>query len=264
MADYSELAHIHGSMGKSPREVANFDTGVFEAWITVECDWLDRTAVYNQIIWTEYPHIPSTGAYAVEGKMEGWGKSNDAGSNLIGYEKARIEFYYNNKIEFSGGFWISESLLPSTEFKPLDARMFCWVDNSPKPVGTGVPVRDQEAPSMRQVFADYLLTYHRVLLVPDAALTMIGACNHATVSSYTLNRSFPAETLTLVSSPARRSLYNMFTLRAWELKYHFRYTPNGANKFWRADTESWESVYRVGQSGRYIQHPLMNFQLLIP
>ena len=264
MADYSELASIGGPMGKSPVWTANADTGIFEGWLTVECDWADRVAVYNSIIWTEWPHTVNTNAYAIEGRCEGWGKSSDAGSGLIAYEKARIRFYYNNKIENVGGFWITESFQPSTEFHPLDAREFCWVDNEPQPDGSGVQCRDHEAPSMRQVFADYILTYHRVLLIPDAALSHIGCCNHATVGSYTLNKSFPAETLTLVAAPATRSLYNSWSLRAWKLTYHFRYTPHGANKFWRADTEAWENLYRIEDTDRYIQHPLVNFTQLIP
>lgn len=265
MADYSEVAHIMGPMGRSPEEYGNADTGIFEAKITVECAWADRAAVFNQIIWTEYPHLPNTNAYAVDGRMRGWAKSNDAGNSLIGYERARITFTYNNRIEFVGGYWITEKLRPSTQFRPLDAREFSWESNDPTDTDAK-PVRDGEAPAMRQVYLDYILTYHRVLLIPDAAVTHLGACNHQTVSSYTLNRSFPAETLTLVAAPASRSLYNSFTLRAWKLTYHFRYSPSGANTFWRADAKppAWESIYRIGETGRYIQHPLMNFSLLIP
>lgn len=257
MGDYSELAALYGELGESPIEEATWRTGVFDATRVLECDWLDRTAVYNTLITTEYPHIPGTGARALGGDFRGWGESSDAGSGKIAYEKARVRLYYTNRIEFIGGKWLTEQLAPSSEFRQLDARSFRWDNND------GTPVRYNEAPAMRQVFLDYLITFHKVLSLPAAILTHQGACNDEKFASYTLGLVFDPETMVLVASPARRTLYPGF-LRAWELTYHFRITPHGANTFWRPETLAWEPIYHEKGADRYIQHPLMDFALLVP
>jgi len=261
MVDKFDFAERDGPLGMSPRERSNWDTGVFTATRVIYCEWDERTTAYNELIGQPYPYIAGTEAIAIDGKMAGWGESSDDGAGGIAYEQCQLTMYYSNVIRFVSNKWITEELLPSSEFRQLNAREFSWVQNDPE--SGGRPVKQEEAPSMRQVFLDYHLTYHKVLAVPAAVLTHQGACNHATVSSYTLNMSFPAETVILAAVSSRRSLATGF-LSGWELHYHFRITPQGANKFWRADTKQWETIYRKNDSTRYIQHPLMNFTLLIP
>lgn len=260
MPEFNDLASLDGPLGLSPREKTNWREGVFEAVREIECDWADRVAVYNSLINTEYPYIAGTEAYAFAGDFVGWGESSDVGSGgMISYEKARLRVYYDNAIEYVDGLWLSERLLPSGEFRQLDARSFQW-DSGGSP---GTMLRDEEAPAMRQVFLDYYITYYRVPSLPAAILTHIGCCNNAAVESYTLGLTFQPETLILASAPARRTL-STATTRAWELSYHFRFTPFGANKFWRPETNQWEFIYWMGSSTRYIQHALADFSQLVP
>lgn len=257
MADYHDFAELHGRMGLSPQEAANWDNGIFEAVRVVECDWGDRVTVYNDLMGTAYPYIAGTGAIAVGGTMAGWGESSDGGDPLVAYEKARLTIRYDNRVQLVGGHWVSERLFPSAEFRQLDARSFRWENND------GRLVRDEEGPAMRHVFLDYVLTYHKAISLPAAILTHLGGCNGAQVASYTLGLTFAPEALILVAAVARRTLAPGM-IPAWELTEHFQFRPSGANTFWRAETNQYEPMYHARGTGRYIQHPLLDFTQLVP
>jgi hypothetical protein len=207
-----------------------------------------------------YPYKPDTLARAIGAGVDGYGAIQGNTSDGIGYyEFAAITIQYSTRApEYQeSGVFVSEYMEPGTEYIRLDYEDLRWGSNS------GAEIKPGEAPSKLIPIQNYVLVFHRVSCIPAAAESLVDYCNAGPATAYTLGRTFPAETLLYRGYTASRDL-QLGHIPSWKYALTFSYRPVGWNKFWRAETGSFEYQYHVAGSGRYINHPLGAFGGLTP
>lgn len=226
------------------------------------CAWDDRDEVVAEMAANGgqlYPYKPWMGARSVGASAVGYGTMKGEASPGLGYyDEAAVTVYYSTSaptMVSTGGAYVSESIEPSAEYLQVDYEDFRWGSSS------GTEAKPSEAPTKLIPGIDYILTFHRVMYIPDAANTLVDYCNAGPVSAYTLRRTFPAETLLYRGYTASRDLGGGSSM-TWKYSLRFSYRPAGWNTFWRAETGTFEPIYHVNGSGRYINHPLGNFGML--
>jgi len=151
---------------------------------------------------------------------------------------------------------ISETLRPSTEALQMPADLFEWSD--------GTALLDDEAP-VRQVHRmEYTLTRHNQTSVPAAAVSYVGNVNSESISPILYpDVVFPAHTLLfmppnidIASDSDGNVLFNV--------AYSFAYKEEGWRKFWRADTESYETIVKKSDDSNYAEPAEVAFSALYP
>jgi hypothetical protein len=149
---------------------------------------------------------------------------------------------------------VEESLEPFAEYLTLPAQGLFWGSTS------GDPLKDDEAPGklFRGVVWNY--TVSGIVDIPDAVYDLTGKVNSSDEHSYSLNRTFAAETLLYTPPLLRRIVMPNGTL-AWSIQMKFSYKPQGWNTFWRAKTQAWERIYNA--SGEAPPYDTGDFEALI-
>ena len=239
--DWDTSVNVH-EMAGSPQE--NLTEKGLTATCRLLCDWGDRYTVANEVIGDSilYPHAPGSLARAKTGTIEGFGKCERVG-DLVVYTKAIVTVNFEQfDGEDDGVDIFAESIEPLIEFITLSHEDFRWGSD------TGDPLLPAEAPGMMIVGFDYVQTRYELSAVPAAVLTAIGHVNSASVSATLLGLTFAAQTLLFSSSVPTRTLKSDGTGK-WTLTSRFSFRANTWNKVWRAETETFESIYHKDGGG---------------
>jgi hypothetical protein len=244
--------------------------GVFQAVRRLKCAWADRYTLIDEIAATDnglYTHRPAQLAYAVgatalpfPGQAPDW-TTDSNGRHLAVYTDAVVRIFYMSSIlVYSSTMqkFVTESLQPNREAIPLDPDDFVWHSDGAALGSSTVPVKTLEG-------FDYILTIHKVDSPPAAAASLNGYCNAGSMGTYYLGFGFEPETLKY-HGPYLQRTFQLGTLPTFSMTYRFAYRAPGWNTFWRPDGGSgqggFESIRVSGQSSRYINVPLGNFNLL--
>lgn len=183
-----------------------------------------------------------------------------AASTLAAYEKALVTLFYSSPeggdFVQNGNDFISESVSPTVEMMTLDHSRFAWGAND------GPALEPEESPSRMLRGLDYEFARYDLRSVPQAAADLVGYVNDSTLVSRLLGLGFGAETLLYEAPVITRSL-NTNGEASIQVRYRFTYRPTGWNKFWRAATQRFESIFIKGEGGElYRNYPLGDFTQL--
>ncbi|MGO8752874.1 MAG: hypothetical protein ACLQNE_43580 [Thermoguttaceae bacterium] len=222
----------------SPVEVGTLDN--FRATVSLRCAWGDRYSLAaEQAAFLLYPRLPGTLARCKSITIRPYTKCQGADSYGGTYEDALVvsEYVWDRRSpqQDQNGDLFSESLEPTAEHLTLDPSCFQWSD--------GTPLDQNEAPGLLIRGLDYVLTHYNLSAIPAAALTLVGCVNEATVSSYTLGISFPAQTL-LFNPPTcqRKVMMGPSPNLTWTVTYRFTYKACGWNQFWNARGQKFDTL----------------------
>jgi hypothetical protein len=234
------------------------------------CAWGDRYTLLTEIgtgLGELYQHNTGSGARAYAASVKPFGKQSRAGPGKASYVKALVTAKYTNAINYTegeNGILITEALQPHKEFITMpheDAAgepLLYW-DASQETAVSG-----DEAPGLQLCGNDYIVTYHHVSAIPSGVATaaLYNCCNNASVASYTLGLTFPAESLLFPGATAVRTI-KLGSTNDWQLSYRFSIRAVGWNKHWNARTATFGYIYDA--SGQIVRgHPLGSFASLVP
>lgn len=218
--------------------------GVGTARVVLRCSWADRHAIVEDILGNrrEWPHgsgekprahrIGVVPAPSCDG--------NVVLGQCISYDEALLTVDYSTDTEED---LVYESLEPQIEFITLDYKQFRWGSAS------GDPLIEAEAPG-KQIRS---MVLNRTLYdvegpLPNSLLTLMGTCNRDEYYSQSLGLTFAKETL-LYAPPSMSRTITTNQVEGWHINFKFPFQEFGWNKFWRADTQSWERIYVAGTGG---------------
>lgn len=254
--DYTEL-----DVPKGPSPVENWDREGMSAVRVLKCAWEDRYTLLAELGASGgqlYPYYPAGEARAFAAKIEGFGVQSGSGSTAD-YEYAILTVTYGlNAPYYNGSKYLSEELIPTVDYLPLDASQFRWVSN-------GVPLQPNEAPAKRWDSFTYILTYYHAAAIPAAALTLPGYCNNGSVSTAVLGITFLTQRLLYNGMRVMRTI-QFGTTPTFTIQYRFGYHAAGWNTFWNQQTAAWATIYHVanGSGTPYVNYPLGDFSGLVP
>lgn len=222
-------------------------------------EWGSRYSLVAELEFSTYPYLPVLEAFARSVSVEPLGNAITAvdGNGLVAYQKALVTVNYSLTSEDPQTVdLVSESIEPNAEFRTLDFEDFRWSATD------GDLLKEDEAPSQLLRGHDYIIKFHNLATVPTAVIDLEGYVNAGTFATFTLGRTYAAETLLFGGgTPSRRITsagIDNFTLTE---RFHFK--ASGWNKFFRQSTQDYESIYHK-TGGIHRNHPLGNFASLLP
>lgn len=233
-----------------PRSV--WRNGAFRGESRLKCKWADRATLISELEGTAwpYPDGPSD-ALPFEAETFPWGRQLASNSQTTDYEWAIIKVVWR-----AGGytprrinnFRITESFEPTQFSSTIDFRhaLAHWTTQERR-------VEYGEIPAWTQYGLMYSLTVHNVLAVPTAIYDRVGCCNSNAVASYTLNKSFAAETLKYVP-PTVKWTFTLARVATYDITYRFDFWPFGWNTHFNPRTAGWEPI-RDSDGNRKIFFP---------
>ena len=152
----------------------------------------------------------------------------------------------------TSGIKVQESLKPQTQVIELDYRAFRWASQ------TGIPILPAEAPGKidTKIGLERKL-FNLPLPLSFDTLSLIGSVNDAVYNSYSLGFAFGAETL-LYLDPSFGRTVDYSGDPAANYTQNWMINPNGWNKFWRGETNTWEEIYHIGSTTAIKIYPVQD------
>lgn len=146
---------------------------------------------------------------------------------------------------------LSESLEPVVQFLTLDHRRFRWG------AADGDPLLEEEAPGKLYKMVNLVRTFYNVEppLHTDL-INLAGTSNDSLLSSVLLGGLTFAQGTLLYEPPSlQRTIKTDGSGFQFNITQKFAYKPQTWNKFWRAKSESWESIFDVDGGAAYENYP---------
>jgi hypothetical protein len=229
------------------------------AGVRLQCNWGDRFALINDLLSTPQPYPKTAGLggmvpYAVSARCVTLGNESPIQNGQgIDYLFAYIDVNYNAGVVDLA----NEEIEPNMEAIPLDYRYFNFG-------GTASPklLLEGEAPPLILQSFNFVRTRYRLSVIPTDFLNAVGCVNQYSYTSAILGFTFPAETLLFLPAPCSRSFTN-FGTTGFTMVTKFGYKPNGWNKYWRTQTQAFESIYLNGSSTPYRSYTLYDMTNLL-
>ena len=186
-------------------------------------------------------------------------------SRRADYEKAILTVTYATAIwgyYKTSGYIFTARLEPAGEHFTTTHEGLYWGQSS------GTELKAAEAPGVYTSMLAYTLTFHGVAASNGALGNAISLMNYCNSSNFLDGGNAPGlpffflpETLYLVGPTFTRSFGIGNTLK-WDMSLRFLYTPQGWNKFWRAETGQFEEIYN--DDGQVRRAPTAPFRGLMP
>ena len=209
-----------------------------------------------------YPYIADHQARCVKVAVEPLGKQTATYSGLANYDWAVVTAQYRTprisdpqpypKSQSPTKYaqataTISETIEPFSEAQRLDYQLFTWSDDT--------ELKPDEAPVRIVHRMTYVLTRH---YLADAMLgtisSLVGKINAAEVTPILLSSDpFPAQTLLFQPAQTRLSANDLGEMRI-DVTMRFAYKEEGWRKFWRGDTQQYDTL-KVKASGNAYNIP---------
>jgi hypothetical protein len=236
----------------------------FSAIRRVVLPWSDVDAYISHLATSDglYPYDTASGATLFRAKIEklpGSALSASGGSGYVTYQKARVTLWYSTDApRYYGGLFYTEAVEPFREFNTLnnvDAdgnQLMKWVT-------TNTDVEEPQGVIMGG--HTYVLTYHRATSIPANFFAAQGYCNSASVTCYSLGKTYAAQTL-LHDSPYAKRQVILGGANRWMLRYRWIHRAAGWNKKYNPATNTWDNI-KIGSTTVTFQ-PTVNFATLVP
>lgn len=206
------------------------------AQVTLRCAWNLRFNLCAAVLGTSWPGL--SGLVASSASIKG--DSTQASKNVqeLVYIHALCTFNFTTD-DLSSQTLISEQLTPVVEFLQLDYKRFRWG------AADGDALTEEEAPGKQVRMMQLTRTEYQVDSIHTDEHSKVGYTNDAAYASAVLGITFEEDTLLYEGMQIDHS---MDTLGAhkWTLHKSFMYDPTEWNKFWRAKTQAWESIFIQG------------------
>lgn len=215
-------------------------TGIMTASVTLRCAWADRHALAQDVVgnkrqWPKGGFVLPLAHSAAIVPVPTPGDPSQDGQEII-YGQALVTINYSSVVTDL----VSHSIEPTAEFITLDYRRFRWG------AADGLPLSEDEAPGYLLRGMNLVVTELEV--IPPLSATLlekVGKVNNAALSSSLLGLSFAEETL-LYAPPSITMSRNSLGQVKCQIVKKFTYKPQGWNKYFKALTNSWESIYIAG------------------
>lgn len=237
--------------------------GMGSASVTLRVPWDLRHTVSADVLLNRYlwPGGGFFGAASRVGIVPEPNSGYTVASGMIAYEFAEVTIEYSSsqadQEEDDDGNIFSESLEPHTEFVTQDPRGFRWGSAG------GEPLMENEAPGKMTKSMQLVRTLYGLAAIPAVILSLGGTSNDAEYTSAVLGLTFPEETLLFGDPTMSRSFSRAGTGdRTWTLILKFLYKKDGWNKYWRAKTNAYESIYHVS-GAQHKDYPPGDFSELL-
>ncbi len=253
MAVYSPVVTCAEELG-SYKEGAS-RTGSPEASVDLRCLWGVRHALMTDLLANArvWPH----GSYtrppvAFSCAIKPFNTTTSSTGQSINYDDAIISVVYNHQSKDL----VSESLEPTADFITLDHRFFRWN------AANGSPLKQNESPGKLRRGLNLARTLYNVPQpLTGQLLTAVGGVNQAQYVSTLLGLTFPIGTL-LFTPPNLQITVDTQGTDGYTVAMKFMYRPEGWNKYWRAESQSYQEIFIVGGSA-YKSYPLVDMSDLI-
>jgi len=225
----------------------------WEASVTLRCAWSLRHNLVSDLLGNRRPWPFSGFAVRPLAKTARIRPVPSAfvavGQTIDAYIHALVDVTYS-AIEDTD--LIAESLEPTAEFITLDFNRFRWG------AANGDPLLEEEAPGkLRRGLVLNRTLFHVNTPLPITLLTLIGTVNNAPFVSGLLGLTFNTETL-LYTPPTMSRTITTAGATAWNMTLKFMFQPETWNFFWRAKTQSYQSIFLAG-GGQYKSYPPADF-----
>jgi hypothetical protein len=168
--------------------------------------------------------------------------------SVLQYKNCLIDVTYSTNGRKENTLF-DERIIPAAEFTTQDYRNFRWGST------TGDLLKEGEAPGKILRKCALSRTLYNVAAVPLIFLTGIGGVNNTAYTSLSLGLTFAAETLLFEPGESSRSFTTLGT-DGFTVSLNLEYNPNGWNKYWRAETQGYESQYIAGGAEYKSYEPL--------
>jgi len=232
----------------------NFSPDGITCSVVLACAWSIRHDVVTDIVGGKeyWPHGSFVKRpFAVSAAIVPRPAKGTTTGQSIDYPQALITVNYERK-KLDPEQLASESLEPTAEFITQDHKRYVWGSS------TGNPLTEAEAPGRIVRGLNLVRTIYKLPSVPVSLLSLPGTCNDTSYVSSLLGLTFPAETL-LFSPPTLDRTIETDGSEGFNLSLKFSYKPEGWNKFWRAESESYEEIYDTQSEAVYKNYPLADF-----
>ena len=240
------------------------------ASVVLGCAYADRFLVGNDILQNRrvWPAGTGTGApRAVDVQITGFGllTNTQAGSpQLLDYGEARLNVTYEplsgevpENPEEAGYDLLTEGFETQVDGKRLDHTAFLWKSAS----GAADQLEPGDAPVIQVRRMRLTREFYGLAVLPTYVLNFVGKCNNAAYFSNILNLNFPAETL-LFGQPVASRTIRTDGSDGWNLKLSLSYKEEGWNKFFRMQTNDYDTIVRKWDSGDVEIYPPVDMSAL--
>jgi hypothetical protein len=214
-----------------------------------------------------YPYNPSSGATVWKVKIEkmpGSPLTASGGTGMVIYDAAVVWLWYSTSAPryWSNLFYV-ESVEPYREFHSVSH--LDYEGGSALQWGSDDAELSEPVGVVLSGYV-YCLSFHRVTTIPANFFDAAGYCNSAAVISYSLGKTFAAQTLLHMDPRASRQIV-LGGANRWALHYRWIYRGmNSAtwNHKWRPDGGGkWDTV-EDSNGVQAIFHPTVAFSTLVP
>lgn len=244
----------------SPTEDWNVETGAFRATQRFKTKWSDRITLANVFLrdgglpYMHAPDFPGLVARTASIKPFLQGQQEGSGIGVARYKSAEVSIGYTTPSPETpviiGQILTTQTIEPNAEFMTLDHSQFKWGSSG------GVELEPNESPGQLHIGFDYILTQQGLSAVPFHVINYPGTVNAGEVTAILLGLSFASETL-LYNPP---NVVPGSQLGTWNVSYRFSFRKSGWNKYWRSESQSYESMFN--ENGQYRSYPLVDFSII--
>lgn len=216
------------------------------ATVVLCCAWTDRNSLISDILGNQriLPHAtPGLVLRARECtnlQPRSVDRNTDPSSQMCDWStegQALLTFTYDALLEEVA----SETFEPNATFYPLDHKLFRWGS------ATGDFVRKEESGGFLVKGAIFTRTIFRLETadIPAGLLSYFGKVNDSALVGTVVGLTFPEETLLFEASVFDTKI-RADGQRLTDLSLRWAFREQGWNKFYRPDTNSWESMFIAG------------------
>jgi hypothetical protein len=244
---------------------SRWEHGEFTSERLLMCYWADRVDV---LFWLDanffYPYADGPQEALIRGvHIEPFGVSTASeGSSYAAYEWCLLRVIHSTK----GSKWnaynmvrMEETIYPSASLLSVPLDNLRWAsDEEPLPEGMRLGYDEHRM--------DYVVKFERLKMLPSWILTWPGTVNANLLISPTYGLYFQPGVVKYMGAVCRRvqnfSPYGgIGSVPTFDVTAMFQIKPSGWNKYWRADTMTWDDI-ETTDGTPYIQYPTINMNFI--
>lgn len=224
--------------------------GKITASVTVRCAWENRLYLADDVLLNKrtYPLI-TTGFSPIALTCgitygDSWFEATTVGQHRPPKTALVTINYGFNDTGTTAFDAVAESIEPLAEFRRLSHLPFRFGSQ------TGRGIKPEEAPGFLEVKLRLTRRIYRLSSMPANVLAFVGKVHNAVYTSSIIGMTFGAETL-LYDAPQPDVTSSSDGSRGYNLTQNLVWCPNGWNKYYDPETNSWGYYYHVSSSSPY-------------
>lgn len=252
-----DCAEEHASQAPC-EESYDEDSGLMSAQVTLRCAWADRHTLAadicgNRNLWPKggFGITPR----AARASIRPWIDAGGVTGQMIYPTVALVTIFYSTKdVDI-----ITESIEPTAEFVTIDYRYFNWGSG-----GADSPLREEEAPGKLVRGLNFVRSEMYVQPpLPNGLLTLPGSVNDAEFTSTLLDGFVFAEETLLFQAPIITRKIKSGGGQQYDLTKKWSYNQHGWNTYYRAKTNEYVKIYRIGESDPWESYPVADMSSIL-